>query len=109
MNTYQKQYAIKWLNMNPQQRKVEALYSVSILLDDGQKASLKDFSIVIDGQKFDELFSLPITALGQQTTLGEFLSYLTASAARIIDKTFPVADNEITKFGDDGLNLLQSN
>jgi hypothetical protein len=106
MGTYEKLYSIKWLNMNPEQKKIEALYSVNVNLDDGSSIELTDYRISIQGEKYYELFNIEITVMGRDSTLGEFLSYLTASAAKIQDEAFPVSQQEIDKFGTTGIDLL---
>jgi len=106
MGTYEKQYSIKWLNFNPLERKAEALYGVKAVLDDGSIADMPDFHAQIDGNSFINLFMLPINVLGKESTIGEALSYLTASAGQMLKSDFPIDPAQTEKFGNAGIELL---
>lgn len=108
MGTYEKQYSIKWLNINPENKTIEAKYGVMAILDDNQKAKLDDIYASFGAGKFDELYQTPITVFENQTSLGEFINFLLSCAARAKDPLFPV-DNELhDTFGDLADSLLNT-
>jgi hypothetical protein len=106
MGTHEKQYSIKWLNFNPEAQKIEALYGAKAIFDDGEIAELKDKYAQIDGTAFLALFMLPITIMGKESTMGEALGYLTASAGKLLDPNFPIDPAQTEKFGNTGIELL---
>lgn len=108
MGTYEKQYFVKKLTFIPENKTIEAIYGVMIKLDNGQVGNLDDLYSVISGSKFDELFNIEITALGKLTSLGEFITYLTSSAATLKDTNFPIAQEQSDKFGNSGIALFQA-
>lgn len=107
MSEYKKEYQIKWLNINPINQSIEALYGVNAVLDSGESASLPNFKLVLDGDKYNQLFSLPVQALGQQTTFGQLLSYLTACGGKVLNPEFPVSQPELELFGNVGIEMLK--
>ncbi|MEW5821020.1 MAG: hypothetical protein AB1782_12585 [Cyanobacteriota bacterium] len=108
MGTYEKEYKVKWLNINPQEKKIEALYCVYANLDGDRKVKIEELIAVISGKDFDTLYNIEIMAFENPSSLGELLEYLVTYAAKLANSDYPVKQEYITKFGtkaEDILNL----
>jgi len=106
MGSYNKHYSIKWIHFYIENNVMVAEYNVEAILDEGTTAKLPSFRSEIKDLKYLQLFSIPVHIWDKDTTLGEFIGYMAASAAQLIDNEFPIDHSQIDKWGNQGKELL---
>jgi len=108
MGTYEKQYSIKWINFNVENSVMEAEFNVKAVLDGEEEFDLPTLRAKIEGEKYGQLFSIPATIWLNETTLGEFIGYMSSSAGQLTNSEFPIHPDQTTKWGTQGVDLLSS-
>lgn len=111
MGTYENQYAIDWLNANPNKLELVSQYSKSAILDSEEVLSRPKGRAILSGNNFLAIFNLPLNSLSvdllQNLTLGELISGLTSYGIKYTsDSGFPQTQKEQQYLADLALQLF---
>jgi len=115
MANYTLQYEMVWLNLNKEKETIDIEFK-ELLVNDSDSTDFVEkrrFRYQAGSEKYQLLQDLSIDFydLAEQTidtTLGELLLYLANCAGNITESNFSIDVDLLTKFGTDGLTVLNS-
>ena len=115
MANYSYNYEMVWLNLNKEKETIDIEFKV-LLVNDSDSTDFVEkrrFLYHGDSTKFQLLQDLSVdfydlTEDVINTTLGELLTYLANCAGNITESNFDIDSDLLTKFGTDGVTILNS-
>lgn len=81
-HTCSKEYGLRWLNINPDEKRIEALFSVNVILDTEETATLPDIKLIAENEDYDSFYNKIITYIGQDSKIGDVILTLLSEEAQ---------------------------
>ncbi len=92
-------FKLNWLNVDNDKSQITVRYLKQLVLDEEKTIDIEPKTVIISGDKFNNILGLPLMALSediiQNMTLGELISGLTSFAVKYADEeSFPQTEKE---------------